>query len=320
MKRRAVSLAAVGLLVSAVAGAGPHTTPATLPTTPATLPATRPAVGWTAGEFGRLTLRPFATAPFPHPSRAGGFASAAGTFPAADHYADPTVGLFVPTGFAPGEATDYVVYFHGHRNRVANVIPHFRLQEQVAKAGANAVLVVPQGPLDAPDSGGGKLELDDGGFARLLADVAGFLKAEGVAKTERVGTVALAAHSGGYKVVASILHRGGLTDHVGDVVLLDASYGNLDWFADFAKGWPDGRLLSFHTRHLDRQNAALAGLLDRAGVGHRALDERDVSAAALAPRGVTFVPTTLAHDDVPSGKDYLAAALASSRLGRVAGR
>ena len=314
MKRCLVALAAIGC-TSAVAPAEPASTPVSTPA-----PATRPADGWVRHEQGRLLLRPFATAPFPHASRADGYTSAAGRFPAAEHYRDSTVGLFVPTGFTPGDATDFVVYFHGHRNHVANAIPHFKLEAEVAKAGVNAVLVVPQGPYDVPDSGGGKLELDDGGLARFLADVAGFLRAEGLAKSDRVGNVVLAPHSGGYKVTASALHRGGLTDHVSDVLLLDASYGNLDWFVEYAKARPDGRLVSFHTKHLDAKNAELAGLLDKAGVAHRDVKEADVSAAGLAARGVTFVSTTLPHDEVPSGKDYLAAALASSRLGKIAGR
>jgi hypothetical protein len=302
MKRRVFRLVTIGLL-SSIAAAEPATTPTTQPTNV-----------WTASDFGRLILRPFATAPYPHASRADGWKNSAGSVFTPDHYADSTVGLFVPEGYTPGDAVDLVVYFHGHKNHVSRVIDTFKLEGQIAKAGVNAILVVPQGPLDVPDSGGGKLERDDGGFARFVTEVAAYLKAEGVTRSDHIGTIALAAHSGGYQVTASILHRGGLTDRITDVILLDASYGGLQWFADFAKARPDARIMSFHTKHLDDENIELAALLDKAGVDHRDVAETDLSSATLAPAGVTFISTTLAHDDVPSAKDYLSLCLRTSHL------
>lgn len=308
MKRRAFGLATIGLM-NAIAVGEPTTAPATEPTT-------RPMNVWTTNDLGRLMLRPFVTAPYPHTSRADGWKNSVGTVFTPDHYTDSTVGIFVPKGYTPGDAVDLVVYFHGHNNHVSRVIGNFKLEEQLAKSGVIAILIVPQGPLDVPDSGGGKLELDEGGFARFVADVGVYLKAEGITQTDRVGTIALAAHSGGYKVTASILHRGGLTDHITDVILLDASYGGLQWFVDFAKDRPQARVVSFHTKHLDDENVELAALLDKAGVVHRDLAEADLSPAALVPAGVTFVSTALPHNDVPSAKDYLALCLQASHLSK----
>lgn len=284
---------------------------------PATQPATQPMNVWINSDLGKTMFHPFATAPFPHPSRADGWTNSAGTKFGPEHYQDSTVALFVPRGYTPGDRVDLVFYFHGHVNHVSKAIEQFGLREQIVKSGVNAILVLPQGPYDAADSSDGKLERDDGGFARFVAEVTAYLKAEGVTTTDRIGNIAVAPHSGGYQVTASLLHRGGLNDHITDVFLLDASYGGLQWFSDFAKEKPGARLVSFHTKHLDDENVEMAKLMDKDGVAHRDLPEADMSPTTIAPVGVTFISTTLAHNDVPTGKDYLALLLKTSQLSKM---
>ena len=63
--------------------------------------------------------------------------------------------IFVPKGFRAGEATNLVFYFHGWRNNVDDTLKQFRVAEQLAASGVNAILVLPEGPKDAPDSFGG---------------------------------------------------------------------------------------------------------------------------------------------------------------------
>ena len=305
MKRCVTHLAAIGLL-SLTGAAEPTTTTAMQPTNL-----------WKPNDLGKLMLRPFATAPYPHASRAAGWKNSAGTVFAPDHYTDSTVGIFVPNGFKPGGGVNLIVYFHGHRNHVSQVIDTFKLEEQIAKSGVNAILVVPQGPLDVPDSGGGKLEHDDDAFERFVVDVSTYLEAEGITPDNRIGNIALVAHSGGYNVTAAILHRGGLSELIHDVILLDATYGGLQWFADFAAAHPTDRIVSFHTKHLDDENIELAKLLDTAGVAHCEVAEADLSAKTLFGAGAIFISTTLAHNDVPSGKDYLALCLKTSRLAKL---
>ena len=106
---------------------------------------------------------------FPHPKRANGHVYEGKTYPADLHYGDRTVVLFVPKGFRAGETTDLVFYFHGWRNNVDRTLSTFRVAEQLAASGVNAVLVLAEGPKDAPDSFGGKLE-ESGTFASLVDD------------------------------------------------------------------------------------------------------------------------------------------------------
>src|SRR5579864_7706619 len=87
--------------------------------------ATQPA--WQSTVRGQLILRSFRNAPYPHASREAGFKGRATTYPAFPHYTDSTVGIFIPTGYRPGETVDYIVHFHGHNNHVSKVIPQYRL-------------------------------------------------------------------------------------------------------------------------------------------------------------------------------------------------
>ena len=257
------------------------------------------APAWRKLPQGELILRPFANAPYPHPSRAEGFKSKRTTYPADPHYLDSTVGIFIPAGYVPGDTVDYVVHFHGHANHVSKVLEQYKLPEQLAGAKVNAILLVPQGPKDASDSGGGKLELDPGGFARHIDEVTAYLNAEGKIHTSKVGKIALSAHSGGYKVTAAILHHGGMEKNISDVLLLDASYGSLEWFADWCKADASHRLVSLFTDHLADENRQLMTLLDKAGVKYQKLDETTLSDEQLRFRGPTFMHTKGPHDQVP---------------------
>src|SRR5215469_7605725 len=164
---------------------------------------------------GTLLLEHLVSAPFPHPQRANGHEYDGKLYDAAAHYSDDTVAVFIPKGFSQNGRVDFVVHFHGWKNRVEAVLRHYQLIEQLVASRRNAVLVVPQGPFDAPDSFGGKLE-DPDGFARFIKEISERLRQSPSAglRSFRVGNIILSGHSGGYQVVSSILDRGGLTDQV----------------------------------------------------------------------------------------------------------
>ena len=258
---------------------------------------TQPA--WQPIAGGELSLRPFRSAPYPHSSREAGFKGRATTYPAAPHYTNSTVGIFIPSAYLPGETVDYIVHFHGHNNHVSKVISQYRLAEQLTAAKINVILIVPQGPKDAADSGGGKLELDEGGFKRLIEEVTTFLQAQGKIRTAKLGRIALSSHSGGYKVTAAVLDHGGLGDHITDVLLLDSSYGSLERFATWAAASSSHRLVSLYTQHLAAANSELMSLMGAAKVDYAALDEATVTEAQFARRITMFMATKVPHDEVP---------------------
>src|SRR3954466_15239598 len=129
------------------------------------------AVGWFAislhaetlqeryAKYGQVVLTQLPSAPFPHPQRAEGKTRNGKLYPADKHYSDSSVAMFIPKDFRPTGAIDFVVHFHGWGNHVERVLEHYQLIEQFAESGRNAILIVPQGPYDAPDSFDGKLRM-----------------------------------------------------------------------------------------------------------------------------------------------------------------
>src|SRR5205807_5267575 len=101
---------------------------------------------------GTLLLEHLASAPFPHPQRANGNEYDGKFYAAAAHYSDDTVPIFIQKGFSQNDRVDFVVHFHGWKTHVESVLRHYQLIEQLAASRRNAVLVIPQGPCDAPDS------------------------------------------------------------------------------------------------------------------------------------------------------------------------
>jgi hypothetical protein len=252
--------------------------------------------------LGRLIMVKLESAPFPHPTRAKGHKYGNQEYDAATHYSDNTVGIFVPKGFRRTDKVDFVVHFHGWRNHVENVLGHYELPQQFAESGRNAILVVPQGPYDAPDSSGGKLE-DENGFKRFMADVMETLRKEGVIEKEPMGDVILCGHSGGYKVISAIVTRGGLEEKVKEVWLFDALYANADQFMGWFKRFPDRRMIMIYTLHggTKEETEKLMASLKAAKpeTPFLAKKEAQMTESDLKDNKLIFIYTDLEHDLVP---------------------
>lgn len=266
---------------------------------------------------GRTILRAFPSAPFPHPSRAAGH-DYSGVHYGADRYKDPTVGIFLPPGYRAGQAVDYIVHFHGWNNDVRNVFDRYRLREQLTQSGRNAILIVPQGPKDAPDSGDGRLELDANGLATFLSDVTAYLHGAALLPATQIGRVVLTAHSGGYGGAGGSLLRGGMDAHISDVILFDSAYGYYDAFASWAKASPERHLLSLFTGDTSTGNAALMGMLQAPKPNLYVYLARDMTLEKLRTRAATFVLTTdVPHDELMQKFDWYALFLQATALDRV---
>src|SRR6266436_593287 len=152
-------------------------------------------------QSGELLLVHFPSAPFPHPQRTEGHKYKDQFFSAAEHYTNDTVAIFIPRGFRETGSVDFIVHFHGWNNNVEGVLKRYQLIEQLVASGRNAVLVVPQGPYNASDSFGGKLE-DADGFRRFMNDVVETLRQKSALKNKgfTLGKIILSGHSGGYQV------------------------------------------------------------------------------------------------------------------------
>lgn len=257
------------------------------------------------------------SAPYPHSSRTSGHTYDGVFYDAAQHYNDSTVAIYVPPQFRPSARIGVVVHFHGWRNDVAGVFARYKLREQFDASGLNAVLVVPQGPKDAPDSGFGKLELDEGGFARFLGDVVSFLSRNGFPAVAGVRDVVLTAHSGGYGGEGGVLQRGGMNGAISDVILFDAAYGYYDAYANWQRASDGGRLLSLCTDDTATGNLVLMSKIQGENPNLFVRNADDVAPAQLQTRVPTFLITaTVAHDDLLQRFDWFELFLKSTALAR----
>jgi hypothetical protein len=287
MNRRALlaSLAALSAVPTVgLAQSSPAPSPGPTPS-PAALP-------------GRTILRPFASAPFPHSSRANGHDYQGKHYSAAQSYSDSTVGIYVPSYFRSGATVDLIFHFHGWNNDVPTVFSRYLLREQLESSGRNAILVVPQGPKDAPDSGDGKIELDDLGFAHLVNDVAAYLHAAGITTTAAIGKLVVSAHSGGYGAVGGLLTRGGMNASITDVLLFDALYAYFDAFANWVRVDPARHFISLYTAYTAVDNATVMAMMQGPQPNLVMLDGATMTLAQLQTRAPTFIVTNVAHDDL----------------------
>jgi serine-type D-Ala-D-Ala carboxypeptidase/endopeptidase (penicillin-binding protein 4) len=266
--------------------------------------------------LGTLIITPFVTAPFPHPARAEGHQYHDEFFSTPEHYADSTVALFIPKNFRVTDKIDFVVHFHGWRHTVASTLEEYRLIQQLADSGKNAVLVVPQGPYLAPDSFGGKLE-DTNGFRAFMAEAVEKLRTSGaLAQTNfDIGNIILSGHSGGYHVMAAILDHGGLREKIREVWIFDALYGGTENFAAWQKT-DDGRLLDIYTDHggtrEETENLMAAYKTNR--VDFLSGEDTDITAEMLRTNRLVFLHSRLVHDDVVAKHDAFEEFLQSSCL------
>ena len=270
-------------------------------------------------NHGELIVTQLNAAPFPHPRRAEGHTYQGKLYPAEAHYSDSTVAIFIPQGFHTTGKIDFVVHFHGWKNHVAGVLEHYQLIEQFTESKRNAVLVVPQGPRNAPDSFGGKLE-DPEGFRRFMAEVMRALRQKPTLKQDNlaVGQIVLSGHSGGYQVISSILDRGGLTDHVCEVWLFDGLYAQTDKFLAWIDRQP-GRFIDIYAEHggTKAKTEELMARLKQRGAAFFAARESEAKPADLQSNRLIFLYTDLGHNDVIHKRREFRDYLSTSCVGKL---
>lgn len=248
---------------------------------------------------GLLIVTQLVAAPFPHASRTNGHTYKDTFYPAAKHYSDSTVAFFIPPGYRASAQADFVIHFHGWRNTVTNTLTQYLVPEQLTASGKNAILIVPEGPRDAPDSSGGKLE-DLDGFKRFMTEALAVLQHRGVLGTNvTLGNIILSGHSGGYQVMSSIVARGGLTAQVREVWLFDALYAQSERFLTWADQ-TEGRLLNIYTEGggtKTRTEEMMATLRER-NLPLLATTDLAVTPLELTTNRLIFLHSDLSHSDV----------------------
>jgi hypothetical protein len=258
---------------------------------------------------------------------------------------DPTTLIFVPRHYVYGyrritpktqqaesrAGLDMVVHFHGHKTTARRSMEQLELREQLYESFQNAILVVPQGPVNAADSRFGKLD-SPGGFERFLGDVRRLLQTPEAARSlhsqarlpseARVGKVCISAHSGGYKAAARAAEYGQFP--IQEIYLFDALYGELSVFADWLEEdpappgkahWHQRRKLIsvYRPGTVAAKNEELQGRLDRRNIAyHVERAGQPLSRQTLQETAVMFVETRAKHSKITCRNDLRDCLFASS--------
>lgn len=265
-------------------------------------------------ELGFILRTSLASAPFPHPRRASGHSYGSKTFPFDLHYRDSSVAVFIPKDYKRTGAVDLVIHFHGWYNNIDSVLAQFELIPQFIASGKNAILVIPQGPKNAPDSFGGKLE-DKDGFKTFVSELLDTLSSRSLIDSKTPGNIILSGHSGAYHVMSFILMCGGLNDHIKEVYLFDALYGQTEKFAY----WLDhvaGRFVNIYTDSGGTKSESENLMADLRGwnIPFFAGEEELVAPDELRTQRVIFLHTLLDHNGVLKKHETFRSFLSSSML------
>lgn len=216
----------------------------------------------------------------------------AAPFPSAPSaFTDPSVRVFLPEGYRDRGAHDLVIHFHGHNATLDETLSSHFYQEQLWASGSNAVLVVPQGPVNAASGDFGKL-MKPGGLSRLIEEVLILLYREGQITHPVLDGLVLTSHSGGYKAVAVNLESASMSPTPVQVNLFDSLYGYETTYQAFATA--GGRLRSNYTQGGGTlsHNQTVAAYLEQHGVV--VADTPTQTALRSVPAVIDF--TTATHD------------------------
>lgn len=248
----------------------------------------------------------------------------AGAFPAAP--GRPNAIVHYPPNFDPTPPTTAVVYLHGHRNCITNVLGDtdtpctpggparsaFQLATQLAASQRNAILVLPEVRYDEASGDPGQLGVQDG-----LRD----LLAEALPGTP-LDRVIVASHSGGYIAAARSATLGGIP--VDEVWLYDSLYGETSRFDAYVQGdlpayagWPSARRFGVFYIASGGTQANSQAMANRAAGWVAPADLVDDRTSATWPdatyqHGLLFKFSALSHDGV--ARYYFARSLATSSL------
>jgi hypothetical protein len=253
-------------------------------------------IEWESSAEGQTAYVPMKSAPFPHASREYGYTHDKTTFPREPHYSDSTVGLFIPRTWHQTPKVNVLVYLHGWGNNVRKALVDYKLREQIVASGQNIILIFPEGPRDASDSGSGKLE-DQDGLKNLVEESLATLHSAQKIENETIGHVLIAGHSGAYKGLACCADHGGLDKELTGICLLDSSYGNLDMFVSWVHRHSEGPFFSIFTDHLAAQNVYMFTHMQKASEHCVLAIDTDATDDLVARTPALFLHTeTLDHN------------------------
>jgi len=249
---------------------------------------------------GKLIRFNSANAMFPDTARTNGHTYNGKHYDAATHYSDSSILVYIPTRFSPKKTINLIFWFHGWGNNIDSAVKQFEVLEQLEASGRNAVFVFPEGPKNAPDSYGGKLE-QPAVFKALVKEIAEKLKESRIIEAKKTFnidhySITLAGHSGAYRVISRILNQ----SPVQEVILFDAMYGGNEQFLRWLSV-PEHRFIHIYTKDggtFDNSQLIMRTLTDSLHIPFFSDDEEKVNDAELKKHHKLFIYSSKKHNEV----------------------
>ena len=256
---------------------------------------------WGLAQTGKTYRFQAMNAMFPDTGRALGHQYQGKKFPAALHYQDSSVLVHLPAHFKSSKPFELVFWFHGWYNNIDSATAFFRLLEQFDASGRNAIFVFPEGPKNAPDSYGGKLE-QPGVFDALVQEVLTSLQRQKILKKKQLPLAAdlqitLAGHSGAYRVISKIIAN----VRIEEVLLFDALYGGNENYMKWMAASDQHRLINIYTKDggtLENSLLVAKGLKNKWNLDAVLVDEKDLTNLHLINDRILFIYSHQQHNDV----------------------
>jgi hypothetical protein len=247
-------------------------------------------------QYGTVLRLSIKNSLFPDTLRHVGHQYSGKIYPFQGHYDDSTVLVFIPNYFKANKKTSVVVHFHGWFANVDSVVRKFQLIEQFHMSMRNAILVIPQGPKNAPDSYGGKLERE-GGFKLFIQEILTELKNRKITPSVFSDKIVISGHSGAYRVMAHVLLHGGLP--VQEVFLFDGLYGQIEKFGHWLTH-TKGRFINIYTTDGGTLQESKNLIMDFKAwhIPFSATEDSKITDEMLRDNRILMIYTPLTHNQV----------------------
>ncbi len=221
---------------------------------------------------------------------------------AADHRT-PDAMVRVPNNLDPNKPIHLVIYNHGWATTAERAYSEEGLDEQMAKAPPNSVLIVPEWQKVAGASSGNQGNFSQSGvFKGMVQEI--FNKTPGLTgKTlNDVDNITIISHSAGYNATESELYNNGLSGKVTNLVLLDSLYDNTGfdkWIGENIRDLAAGKkhfynIFSDTSDYSKAQAIRVTGMLQQAGLSTKSMlqdfrdDKKVLDAETLASHPIVF--------------------------------
>lgn len=186
-------------------------------------------------------------------------------------YSDNRVLLAMPQDFKGQRNPTLIVFLHGNQSILdRDVWERQQVPAQIFAANINAFLVAPQFAVDALDSNSGNFA-EKKYFTKFVKETAA--QASEWQSNKRLdyqlkhAPIIIVSYSGGYLAAANILEKGGVSDRVKGIILLDSLYGQEAVFAKWLRfNHRKSFFFSAYTEPARASNEQLQNLLRDKGI------------------------------------------------------